>query len=175
QCRALNVRRHYSRSWRLSMTKKKFFLCLCAAAVFAGCESGDINLSPTNVDNSTTTGGGGGATNPCASYSIDGETRQGNFDGTNCTYNAAFVSETNPLTVDLLIPFFSGVHIFQNSLIVGQDVSSGVAPASGTGPKITIEAGNTIAFTDSGDYLLVNRVSQIFADGSPTVPITFTG
>lgn len=156
------------------MTTKKLFVYLSAAAVLAGCESGDINLSPTNTDNSTTIGGGG-STNPCASYAVGGATRQGTFDGTNCTYNAAFVSETNPLTVDLLIPFFSGVHIFQNSLFVGQDVSTGTAPSSGTGPKLTIEAGNTIAFTDSGDYLLVNRGSQIIADGSATAPITFTG
>jgi hypothetical protein len=157
------------------MTTKRLYVYLSAAAVLAGCESGDINLSPTNTDNSTTIGGGGGATNPCASYTVGGATRQGSFDGTNCTYNATFVSETNPLTVDLLIPFFSGVHIFQNSLFVGQDVNSGAAPASGTGPKLTIEAGNTIAFTDSGDYLLVNRGSQIIAEGSATAPITFTG
>src|SRR5690606_3818679 len=144
------------------------------AAAAAACESGDINLQPTNVDNSTSTGGGG-AVNPCARYTVNGETRSGIFDGTNCTYNAAFVSETNPLTVDLVIPFFSGVHIFQNSLFVGEDVSSGAAPAGGTGPKLVVEAGNTIAFADAGDYLLINRGSQFVAEGSATAPITFTG
>jgi hypothetical protein len=157
------------------MTSKRVWACISLAAALAACESGDINLQPTNVDNSTSTGGGGGTINPCASYAVGGTTTQGNFDGTNCTYNATFVSETNPLTVDLLVPFFSGVHIFQNSLFVGQDVSSGAAPASGTGPKLVIEAGNTIAFTDSGDYLLINRGSQIIAEGSATAPITFTG
>ena len=135
-------------------------------AALAACSSGDITLAPTNVDNST------GRrrrwrrrTNPCASYTVAGTTRRGTFDGTNCTYDATFVSDTNPLTVDLTIPFFSGVHIFQSSLFVGPDVSSGVAPASGTGPTLTIAAGNRIAFTDSGDYLLVNRGSRIIADG----------
>lgn len=143
------------------------------SAALAACSSGDITLAPTNVDNSTSTGGGG-QTNPCASYTVGGTTRTGVFDGTNCTYDATFVSETNPLTVDVTIPFFSGVHIFQNSLFVGQDVSSGAAPAGGTGPKLTIAAGNRIAFTDAGDYLLVNRGSQIIADGSPSAPIVFT-
>ena len=158
------------------MISKRLVACVSLAAVLAACESGDINLQPTNIDNSTSNGGGGGgAANTCASYRVGGATRQGNFDGTNCTYNANFVAETNPLTVDLLIPFFSGVHIFQNSLFIGQDVSSGTAPAGGSGPKLVIEAGNTIAFTDSGDYLLINRGSQIIANGSAAAPITFTG
>jgi hypothetical protein len=157
------------------MTTLRVLTTVGLTAALVACSSGDITLAPTNIDSSTTTGGsGGGQTNPCASYAVGGVTQQGSFDGTNCTYDAAFVSETNPLTVDLTIPFFSGVHIFQSSLFVGQDVSSGAAPASGTGPTLTIAAGNRIAFTDSGDYLLITRGSQIIADGSPSAPITFT-
>ena len=157
------------------MTSLRALTCVSLTAVLAACSSGDITLAPTNVDNSTTSGGGGGgATNPCASYTVAGSTRSGSFDGSNCTYDSNFVSETNPLTVSVTIPFFSGVHIFQNSLFVGQDVSSGAAPASGTGPTLTIAAGNRVAFTDSGDYLLINRGSRIIADGSPSAPITFT-
>lgn len=158
------------------MTSNKLLAFISLAAALAGCESGDINLTPTNIDNSTTTGGsGGGQTNPCASYTVGGATRQGSFDGSNCTYDSTFVSETNPLTVDVTIPFFSGVHIFQASLFVGTEVSSGPAPASGTGPTLTIAAGNRLAFTDSGDYMLISRGSRIIADGSPTAPITLTG
>ncbi len=157
------------------MTIKRALTLASLTAALAACSSGDITLAPTNVDNSTTTGGGGGGqTNPCASYTVAGSTRQGSFDGSNCTYDANFVSETNPLTVNVTIPFFSGVHIFQNSLFVGTDVSSGAAPASGAGPILTIAAGNRIAFTDSGDYLLINRGSRIMAEGSPSAPITFT-
>jgi hypothetical protein len=146
------------------------------AAALAACSSGDITLAPTNVDNSTTTGGGGGgATNPCASYTVSGSTRTGSFDGTNCTYDSTFVSDTTPLTVNVTIPFITGVHIFQSDLVVGTDVSSGVAPAGGTGPTLTIAAGNRIAFSDASDYLLVNRGSRILADGTAAAPITFTG
>ena len=155
------------------MTSKRLWACVSLTAALVGCESGDITLAPTNVDNSTTTGGGGGgATNPCASYTVSGTTHAGSFDGTNCTYDASFVSETNPLTLSVMIPLISGVHIFQNSLFVGQDVTSGTAPAGGTGPTLTIQAGNRIAFTDSGDYLLINRGSQIIANGSASAPIT---
>ena len=156
------------------MTKTRILACISLTAALAACSSGDITLAPTNIDTSTNTSSGGGATNPCASYTVAGSTRRGSFDGSNCTYDSTFVSETNPLTVDVTIPFFSGVHIFQNSLFVGTDVSTGAAPASGTGPKLTIQAGNRLAFTDSGDYLLINRGSQILADGSPSAPITLT-
>ena len=79
------------------MTSKRFFACVSLAAALAGCESGDITLAPTNVDNSTTTGGGGGgATNPCASYTVAGATRAGSFDGTNCTYDAALSRRRTP-------------------------------------------------------------------------------
>ena len=156
------------------MNSMRVLTSLGLTAALAACSSGDITLAPTNIDSSVTNGGsGGGATNPCASYTVAGATRQGAFDGTNCTYDATFASDTSPLTVDVTIPFFSGVHIFQNSLVIGTDVSSGAAPT--TGPTLTVQAGNRIAFTDSGDYLLINRGSRIVADGSATAPITFTG
>jgi hypothetical protein len=148
-------------------------------AALAACESGDIVLQPTNIDASTNTGGGGGggSTNPCASYTTSGgAVRQGVFEDPNCTYPPTFVSFVNPLRVDLDIPVLAndGVHVFQDVLAVGQNVSSGVAPAGGTGPVLTIEAGATLAFTDTSDYLVINRGSQIIADGTPTAPITFT-
>ncbi len=151
-----------------------------AALVLSACGGGDVNLNvattDNTVDNSTTTTAPAAAnTSPCAAYTPSGSTteRRGSFDGINCTYNSAFVGANNPLTVDLTIPFISGVHIFQDSLFVGQNVTSGVPPT--TGPKLTIEAGNKLAFTDAGDYLLINRGSQIIANGSPTAPITLTG
>jgi hypothetical protein len=153
--------------------------CSISALIIAGCESGDINLSPTNIDNSTSTGGGGGggggAANPCASYATSGGgVRQGTYDGTNCTYSSAFVSFATPLRVDLDIPAISGVHIFQDVLAVGVNLSSGVAPAGGTGPILTIAPGSTLAFNDNTDYLVINRGSQIIADGTAAAPITFT-
>jgi len=153
------------------------------AAFLVGCGGGgDIKINAD--DNSTVNnppGGGGGSTNPCASY-VDPTsmtTVQGSFDGTNCTYSTSFVSETNPLTVDLTIPFISGVHIFQGTLAVGENVDgtdpSIIPPAGGDGPILTIEAGNTLVWSDATDYLLINRGSQIIADGSAGAPITFTG
>ena len=153
-----------------------------ASVIFFGiasCGGGsDVNINAndnsTSTDNSVSSGGG--SNNPCASYTITGSTttRQGSFDGNNCTYDSEFVGELSPLTQDLTIPFITGAHIFNDVLQVGENVSSGPAPAGGTGPVLTIEAGATLAFADD-DYLLVNRGSQIVAIGSPTRPITITG
>ena len=161
------------------MNFKVLVACAAVGVASLGCESGDINLTPTNVDNSvdnSVTSGGGG-TNACASYTDPATNTlvQGTFDGDNCNYDSAFVGVGNPLTVDLDIPFISGVHIFQDSLFMGENVDTGPAPAGGTGPTLTIAAGSTLAFTDAADYLLINRGSSIDANGSPTAPITLTG
>src|SRR5688572_2148863 len=139
------------------MSSKTVLACASLSALLVGCSSGDITLAPTNISTGGGSGGGGGGTNPCATYTTGGTTRAGTFDGTNCTYDSTFVSDTNPLLVDVRIPFISGVHIFQDSLFVGADVSSGTPPASGSGPSLVIDAGNKIAFTSANDYLLVTR------------------
>ncbi|MEE4383131.1 MAG: hypothetical protein V2J02_14115 [Pseudomonadales bacterium] len=155
-----------------------------SVALLAGCGGGDINLTPTNIDNSvdnSTSTGGGGSNNPCANYQDPASNTliQGTFDGTNCTYTSDFVGENNPLTVDLTIPFISGVHIFEDTLAIGESIDNTVAsppsvPQDGEGPTVTIRPGNTLAFLDSADYVLVNRGSRLVANGSPTAPITFT-
>ena len=154
----------------------------CLAAL-AACESGDVILQPTNVDNSTdnsvVNSGGDGSDNPCASYT-DPDTdslEQGSFDGTNCTYRASFVSFENSLEVDLSIPFITGAHVFEETLAVGTEVApgEGAAPADGEGPTLTIAPGSTLAFLDPADYLLISRGSRIEANGSPSAPITLTG
>ncbi|MGA1463680.1 MAG: serine/threonine protein kinase [Steroidobacteraceae bacterium] len=161
------------------MNLNRLVLIGIAVAGLAACEGGGVNLNVSTVDNSvdnSTNNSGGGGTNPCAAYTPQNsnEVRRGNFDGTNCIYDSTFVGAANPMLVDLTIPFISGKHIFQDSLFIGQNVSSGAAPASGTGPKLTIAAGNTLVFQDAADYVLINRGSQILANGSPTAPITFT-
>jgi len=145
----------------------------------AACEGGGVDLNVSNTDNSVDNSGGGddgGSDNPCASYTPNGSTQavRGSFDGTNCVYGSNFVGAANPLLVDLTIPFITGKHIFQDSLFVGENVDTGAAPQEGEGPTLTIAAGNTLVFQDAFDYVLINRGSQILANGSPTAPITFT-
>lgn len=155
----------------------KFKSHLIAASVFAvlaGCGGGDVNLGVSTTDNSVGGGGGGGnnGPNPCAQYTAAGVVRQGSWDGRNCTYGEDFVGVSNPLTVDVTIPFIEGVHIFSDSLFVGTNVSSGAVP---TNPTLTIAAGNKLAFTESEDYVLINRGAKIIAQGTAARPIIFTG
>lgn len=171
--------------------KKIFALNVITAALAACGGGGDINLNPSNTvtdSNNNTTNNNGGtssssvATNPCASYELGGQTFQGSFSGNNCTYGVTFVSDTRPLTTDLVIPALpnDGVHIFQDSLFVGADIDANAiaaganVPAAGAGPILTIKAGAKLAFSNPVDYLRVARGSQIFAEGTKEAPITFS-
>ncbi|MEX0964070.1 MAG: hypothetical protein WDZ52_08545 [Pseudohongiellaceae bacterium] len=161
------------------------------ALTLAACDSGDLNLSPTNTvtDSNNTTvdsggSGGGGATttNPCASFIEGGQSFQGVFEGGNCTYDSTFVSENNPLSVDVTFEALDngGLHIFNDSLFVGEDVNANAAaqdvriPQDGEGPTLTIGAGSLMAFFNSNDYVRIGRGSRIIADGTRAAPIIFS-
>lgn len=172
---------------------RKYALAASASLLLlAGCGGGggDININPSTVDNSTnnsnnttTDTGADTDTNPCASYLTDGgQTRQGTFDGTDCTYAPSFVDAGNNLTVDLTIPALAdgGAHVFQGSLFVGEAYNSDAELAAagiaegGDGPTLTIEAGATLAWQSNANFLVVNRGAQIFAVGTASAPITLT-
>lgn len=173
------------------MKLKNLFALNVLAATLAACGGGgDINLNPSNTvtdsNNNTTNNNGASsssaAINPCASYELGGQKVQGVLNGSNCTYGVTFVSDTRPLTTDLEIPALAngGVHIFQDSLFVGEDVdtnaiAAGVkVPAAGAGPILTIKAGAKIAFSNPVDYLRIARGSQIFAEGTKEAPIVLS-
>ena len=176
--------------------KRSFLLYLTLAVVATGCGGGggDINIEPATVDNSvnnsnnTTTETGGSDENPdavCASYTNSGgQTIAGSFDAVsgNCSYSASFLDAGNPLEVDMTIPRLDngGAHVFDGSVFVGRnfDTDAGLASAGitqgGDGPVLTVEAGTTLAFQTSSDFVIINRGSQLFAVGSADQPITFT-
>ena len=169
------------------MNIKTIFSVSVLAAAITACDGGGVTLAPTtsvsNSNNSTVTGGDNTPTvNPCASYTVSGQTVQGSFDGTNCTYSNTFVSDTRPLTTDLVINELSngGLHIFEDSLFVGQDVNANSAaqgvriPQDGEGPPLTIGAGSKLAFFNSEDYVRISRGSRIIADGTKAKPIIFS-
>jgi hypothetical protein len=168
------------------MNCTKLFVVVIAGSLLAACESGDINITPTTVDNSVdnSTGGGGGSDDDvCASYVRDGAAVQGSADGNgNCVYDNTFVGPKNNLQEDLLIPALpnGGAHIFTASLFVGDtfrtqaDLEAAGITQGGDGPTLTIQAGATLAFQTNSDFMIINRGSRIIADGRPDAPITLT-
>ena len=170
---------------------KRLAVALAAFALLGACEGGDIVIQPSttdaSVDNSTnnsnnTTTTPVAAENPCAVYEKDGSTFQGELQGANCVYAPSFADAGNNLTVNLRIPDLpdDGAHIFEGSLFVGRtyDTDDGLANAGilrgGDGPVLTVEAGATLAWQSSADFLIINRGSQLFAVGTADKPITFT-
>lgn len=172
------------------MKLKNLFALNVLTATLVACGGGDINLNPSNTvtdsNNNTTNNNGASsssvATNLCASYELGGQKVQGVMNGNNCTYGVTFVSDTRPLTTDLTIPALpnGGVHIFQDSLFVGEDVDANAiaagtkVPAAGAGPILTIAAGAQLAFSNPVDYVRIARGSQIFAEGTKEAPIVFS-
>jgi hypothetical protein len=166
------------------MNAKQLLTMTSIAVLLSACESGDINLTPTTIDNSTGGGGTVTPTNPCTSYSEAGQTRQGTLDvDNNCVYDSLFVSDTRPITVSAItFPALpnGGLHIFQDSLYIGADVPATAAatgkriPQEGEGTKLTIAAGSTMVFSQPDSYVRIARGSQIFAEGTASAPVTFT-
>lgn len=165
--------------------KKIFALtAMSSALLLAACGGGDINLSPTTIDNSQDNSqntSGGGNSNPCASYVEAGQTFQGQVVGADCFYPASFVSSNNAITADAVtFAAISGVHDFADSLFIGEDIDATAAgngtriPQEGEGTKLNIGAGVTMVFRRPESYVRIARGSQIFAEGSAGAPITFT-
>ena len=168
------------------MNCNKLIVVVIAGSLLAACESGDINITPTTIDNSVdnSTGGGGGSEDDIfASYVRDGATIRGSADGNgNCVYDNTFVGPKNNLQEDLLIPALpnGGAHIFTASLFVGNtfrtqaELQAAGITQGGDGPTLTIQAGATLAFQTNSDFMIINRGSRIIADGRPDAPITLT-
>jgi len=169
------------------MNRNTLLTIVLAGTALAGCGSGDINIQPSTTvqdsNNTNVSGGGGTPNDSCASYvNSGGQTIRGVSDGTNCSYSQAFVGAGNNLTVDMTIPALpnGGAHIFEGSLFVGNsyrtnaDLQANNISRGGDGPTLTIEAGATLAFQTSKDFMIINRGSQLFAVGTEASPITFT-
>lgn len=169
--------------------KKLFALtAMSSALLLAACGGGgDVKISADNNSVVTNPGNGGGtpSTNNCASYVKNSQTFQGTQDGVNCRYGTDFVSLTNPLeNIANRVVFKnlsnSGVHIFSDSLVVGRSYNSDAELAAagiekgGDGASIGIDAGAVLAFNSSDDYIVINRGSQIFAEGALGNPVTIT-
>lgn len=167
------------------MKLKTIFALNVMAAALVACGGGDVNLNPSVGDQNTTINNPPTTTpvaNPCAQYEQDGQKLQGTQSGKNCVYNTTFASSAKQLKVSLFVPELAdgGVHIFQGSLFIGEDVDNNVAsagkriPQEGEGATMTVAAGAKIAFERGEDYLRIARGSKIIAEGTKDKPIIFS-
>lgn len=179
------------------MKLKNVFALNVLAATLAACGGGDVNLNPSvkptpssqtaassvpAASSVASSSSSSTATVACASYTLNGQTFQGALSGNDCSYPAAFASGSKQITTNLTIPELpnGGVHVFQGSIFIGEDVDNNAAvggkriPQNGEGATLTIAAGAKIAFQNGTDYLRIARGSRIVAEGTKDKPIIFS-
>ena len=143
-------------------------LALCLAAA---CSQGSNIASPgasspgTPPTGGGSGGGGGGSAATCPTGFTEGAA-VGGF--TTCNLSGTYLA-------DLTLPFVSGVaYAVDGRVDVGVDVGADGAAAGGTAATLTIEPGVTVFGRSGADYIVVNRGSQIDADGNAANPIVMT-
>ncbi|MFN3214693.1 MAG: hypothetical protein ACE37M_16420 [Henriciella sp.] len=151
---------------RLRLTVSALALGLMAACSGGGGIASPGTTTPTTPPPAPTPppSGGGGSGASCPS----GFTQDANPTGglTTCVVSGTILS-------DLTLPFVDGTAFRLDGRVdVGQDV--GGAGTGGDPAVLTIEPGVTIFGNSGEDYLVVNRGSQLIANGTASAPIVMT-
>jgi hypothetical protein len=147
-----------------------------SALTLAACGSAEV-ASPGEGDFGGGTGGGGGPTTPPpGTAAADCPT---GFANVGVVAGGTLRACQLPQQINgaLTVPVRAGtIYSISGRTAVGTD--RGVDPAAPTAGSeqgiLTIEAGVRIFASSGSDYLLVNRGSQLFAEGTATTPIIFT-
>lgn len=153
-------------------------LALSASALtLAACGSAEV-ASPGEGDFGNGGGGGGGGTNPPGpgTPAADCPTGFSNV-GLIAAGTLRVCQLPTTITGNLTVPLRAGtIYAISGRTQVGTDMGADpAAPVAGSAQGIlTVEAGVRIFGSSGSDYLLVNRGSQIFAEGSATNPVIFT-
>jgi len=142
-------------------------LCLAAA-----CSQGSNIASPGSSSPGTppsgggsSGGGGGGSAATCPAGFTEGAA-VGGF--TTCNLSGTYLA-------DLTLPFVAGVaYAVDGRVDVGVDVGADGTTAGGTAATLTIEPGVTVFGRSGADYIVINRGSQVDADGNAANPIVMT-
>ena len=151
----------------------KKLLPLAAAGILAACTQGSDIASPGVTNPGTPPGGGGGGGG-------------GTGGGGAGTCPTGFTCAANPVAgntvalvsgavlTNLTIPNAAGVvYRIEGRVDIGSDVGAD-GNSGGQAARLTIEPGAVLYGTSGSDYIVVNRGSQIEADGTAANPIVFT-
>ena len=151
--------------------KLRMTVSALALGLIAACSQGSDIASPGATTPTTPptsggggSGGGGATTATCPTGFTQDATATGGL--TTCVVSGTILS-------DLTLPFVSGTAFRLDGRVdVGQDVGG---DGSGGDPAVlTIEPGVTVFGNSGDDYLVVNRGSQLIADGTRAAPIIMT-
>jgi hypothetical protein len=156
----------------------KILLASAAVMTLAACGSAEV-ASPGegNFGTGAATGGTGGAgsgTVGTGGAAVDCPAGTSNV-GTVANGTLRACQLPTQILGSLLLPRRAGtIYAISGRTEVGTD--RGASPTSTTGTQgiLTIEPGVRLYASGGSDYLLVNRGSQIFAEGTATTPIIFT-
>ncbi|MFZ5720272.1 MAG: hypothetical protein ACOY5Y_12515 [Pseudomonadota bacterium] len=160
---------------------KTLLIASVGVLALAGCGGADNVASPGEgafpPDSGGSTGGGtGGGTGGTGQAAADCPT---GFSNVGTILNGTLRACQLPakVTGNLLVPSRAGtIYTISGRTDVGDDRGADPNnPIAGAQQGIlTIEAGVTIYGSSGADFLVVNRGSQIFAEGTATSPIVFT-
>ena len=148
-----------------------------SALTLAACGSAEV-ASPGEGDFGGSGGGGGGGTTPLPPGTPAADCPAGFANvGTVAGGTLRACQLPTQINGNLTVPLRAGtIYSISGRTSVGTD--QGVDPASPIPGSVqgilTIEAGVRIFASGGSDYLVVNRGSQLFAEGTPTAPIVFT-
>ncbi|WP_428409163.1 hypothetical protein [Hyphococcus sp.] len=159
----------------------KSILLAGAALTFAACTQGSDIESPGAPNPGTPPGGGGGgggggvvSGDTCPSGFAAGTVidRPSGADQVVCTISGTFLT-------NIALPYKDddgdGIPVayqISGRVNIGEDV--GADGTGGDAASITIQPGVTLFGESGSDFIVVNRGSQILADGTETQPIVFT-
>lgn len=154
------------------MTIRQSWRAAVAALVLGVAACGGSNIASPGATNSGTppgggtgggTGGGGTATCPSGFTQLAAV-------GANTVCQI-----TGTILSNLTVPFRQGVvYRIAGRVDIGADIGGDGSRPGGQRATLTIEPGVTLFGESGGDYVVVNRGSQIIADGTPNAPIVFT-
>ncbi|MGQ4583975.1 hypothetical protein [Lysobacter sp. F60174L2] len=164
-----------------SSNSKTLLMTLAAAFALSACGGGSDNVAspgegafpppPTGTPPATPPTTPPTTPPPTAAACPDGTTDVGEVASlTNCQLPSRIIG-------DLLLPKIDGVVYSVNGRTdVGEDMGGDAANPAPQARKgtLTVEPGVTVFGSAGADFLMVNRGSQIFAEGTATAPVVFT-
>ena len=156
----------------------KVLMAGAAVMALAACGSAEV-ASPGEGDFGNGGGGGGGGgpgTPPPGTPAADCPTGFSNV-GLIANNTLRVCQLPQQILGSLTVPLRAGtIYSLSGRTEVGTDRGADpAAPVAGSQQGIlTVEAGVRIFGSSGADYLLINRGSQIFAEGNATTPIVFT-